>query len=82
MVGAAMFADRLIRWRGYWWVILVTFLALPLRGILAASVIHQWGYGRFRHSTASARDFKASPSRRSWSDCWKGQAASTPVRVL
>jgi MFS family permease len=43
MVGAAMFANRLIRWRGYWWVILITFLALPLRGMLAASVIHQWG---------------------------------------
>ncbi|RKF45042.1 MFS transporter [Paraburkholderia fungorum] len=43
MVGAAMFAYRLIRWRGYWWVILVTFLALPLRGMIAASVIHQWG---------------------------------------
>jgi MFS family permease len=43
MVGAATFAYRLIRWRGYWWVILVTFLALPLRGMIAASVIHQWG---------------------------------------
>ncbi|MEW9584471.1 MFS transporter [Paraburkholderia sp. DGU8] len=43
MVGAAMFAYRLIRWRGYWWVILLTFLALPLRGMIAAWVIHQWG---------------------------------------
>jgi MFS family permease len=43
MVGAAMLAYRLIRWRGYWWVILITFLALPLRGMIAASVIHQWG---------------------------------------
>ena len=43
MVGAAAFAYRLIRWRGYWWVILVTFLALPVRGMIAASVIHQWG---------------------------------------
>jgi MFS family permease len=43
MVGAALVANRLIRWRGYWWVILITFLALPLRGLLAASVIQQWG---------------------------------------
>ncbi|WP_144138309.1 MFS transporter [Paraburkholderia sp. BCC1884] len=43
MVGAAVFANRLIRWRGYWWVILLTFLALPLRGVIAASVIHAWG---------------------------------------
>ena len=43
MVAAAMLATRLIRWRGYWWVILVTFLALPLRGLIAASVMHAWG---------------------------------------
>jgi MFS family permease len=43
MVGAALLAYRLIRWRGYWWVILITFLALPLRGMIAASVMHQWG---------------------------------------
>ncbi|MFL9892905.1 MFS transporter [Paraburkholderia sp. RL17-381-BIF-C] len=43
MVAAAMPATRLIRWRGYWWVILLTFLALPVRGLIAASVIHAWG---------------------------------------
>lgn len=43
MVAAATLANRLIRWRGYWWVILLTFLALPLRGLIAASVIHAWG---------------------------------------
>lgn len=43
MVVAAVFANRLIRWRGYWWVILLTFLALPVRGVIAASVIHAWG---------------------------------------
>lgn len=43
MVVAAMLANRLIRWHGYWWVILLTFLALPLRGLIAASVIHAWG---------------------------------------
>jgi MFS family permease len=43
MVVAAMLANRLIRWHGYWWVILLTFLALPVRGLIAASVIHVWG---------------------------------------
>ena len=43
MVGAAFLATRLIRWRGYWWVILLTFLALPLRGLIAANVISQRG---------------------------------------
>lgn len=43
MVVAAMLATRLIRLRGYWWVILLTFLALPVRGLIAASLIHAWG---------------------------------------
>lgn len=43
MVLVSVAASRLIRWRGYWWVILVTFLALPLRGAIAASVLHAWG---------------------------------------
>jgi MFS family permease len=43
MVIVSMMASRLIKWRGYWWVILITFLALPLRGAIAASVLHAWG---------------------------------------
>jgi predicted MFS family arabinose efflux permease len=43
MVIVSMMASRLIKWRGYWWVILVTFLALPLRGAIAASVLQAWG---------------------------------------
>lgn len=43
MVVVSLFASRLIRWRGYWWVMLVSFLALPLRGSIAASVMHAWG---------------------------------------
>jgi len=27
----------------HWWVMLLTFLALPLRGLIAASLIHAWG---------------------------------------
>ncbi|MDR6643543.1 MFS family permease [Luteibacter sp. 1214] len=43
MVGTSLLAMRLIRTRGYWQVILVTFLALPLRGALAAFFINRWG---------------------------------------
>ncbi|SAK98855.1 major facilitator transporter [Caballeronia pedi] len=43
MVAAAFFANRLIQRMGYWGVILVTFLALPLRGVVAAMFITSWG---------------------------------------
>ncbi|WP_186270973.1 MFS transporter [Burkholderia gladioli] len=43
MIVAACIAPRLIRGIGYWGVILLTFLALPLRGVVAASVITAWG---------------------------------------
>jgi len=43
MVLASLLAMRLIRVRGHWWVLLLTFLALPLRGLIAASVVHTWG---------------------------------------
>ncbi|WP_295961583.1 MFS transporter [uncultured Xanthomonas sp.] len=43
MVLASLLAMRLIRVRGHWWVLLLTFLALPLRGLIAASFIHTWG---------------------------------------
>ncbi|WEY42720.1 MFS transporter [Paraburkholderia sp. SUR17] len=43
MVVAAFLASRLIRRIGYWGVILITFLALPLRGLVAAMFIDAWG---------------------------------------
>ncbi|WP_017778235.1 MFS transporter [Paraburkholderia kururiensis] len=43
MVVAAFLASRLIRRIGYWSVILITFLALPLRGLVAAMFIDAWG---------------------------------------
>ncbi|GGD77940.1 MFS transporter [Caballeronia grimmiae] len=43
MVVAACVANRLIGRIGYWGVILITFLALPLRGLLAAMFITAWG---------------------------------------
>lgn len=43
MILAAIVAMRLAETRGYWLVILVTFIALPIRGLIAASVIQAWG---------------------------------------
>ncbi|OZI26279.1 MFS transporter [Bordetella genomosp. 9] len=42
MVVAALVANALIRRIGYWGVMLITFLALPLRGLLAACFIDAW----------------------------------------
>lgn len=43
MVVASLFAMRIAESRGYWLVILISFLALPIRGLVAASVIKYWG---------------------------------------
>jgi MFS family permease len=43
MVAAACLASRLIERIGYWGVILIAFLALPVRGAIAAMFITHWG---------------------------------------
>ena len=43
MVVASIVAMRMAEARGYWLVILITFIALPVRGLVAASVIAGWG---------------------------------------
>jgi MFS family permease len=43
MVGAAWLAPRLIRTHGYWWVLLASWLALPVRGALAATLMDSAG---------------------------------------
>jgi MFS family permease len=43
MILASLVAMRLAEKRGYWLVILITFLVLPIRGLVAALVIHGWG---------------------------------------
>jgi predicted MFS family arabinose efflux permease len=43
MVVMSMLAIRWMRTNGHWFVILLTFIALPLRGVLAAHLINGWG---------------------------------------
>ena len=43
MIVAAVVAMKMAEKQGYWWVLLITFIALPVRGLVAASVIQGWG---------------------------------------
>lgn len=43
MIAASLVAMRMARQGGYWLVLLVSFLAFPLRGYLAGSPIEYWG---------------------------------------
>ncbi|WP_139810121.1 MFS transporter [Sphingomonas azotifigens] len=43
MILASLLAMRMAAGRGYWLVLLVSFAALPLRGLLAGSFIEHWG---------------------------------------
>jgi MFS family permease len=43
MIVASLAAMRLAETRGFWWVLLISFIALPIRGIVAAHFIASWG---------------------------------------
>jgi MFS family permease len=43
MIVASYVAMRSLRRHGHWSIILITFLALPVRGVVAAFVIKSWG---------------------------------------
>jgi MFS family permease len=43
MIVASLIAMRAAETKGYWFVLLVSFLALPVRGLVAAHFISQWG---------------------------------------
>ena len=43
MIVASLVAMRLAERRGYWLVLLISFLALPVRGLIAAHFINRWG---------------------------------------
>ena len=43
MILVSLIAMRLVEKEGYWLVLLISFIALPIRGIIAAQVINTWG---------------------------------------
>jgi MFS family permease len=43
MILASLIAMRLAEKEGYWLVLLVSFIALPVRGVIAAYVMNKWG---------------------------------------
>ncbi|MBS0527793.1 MAG: MFS transporter, partial [Proteobacteria bacterium] len=43
MILASLVAMRLAEKEGYWLVLLVSFIALPIRGVIAAYVMNRWG---------------------------------------
>ncbi|MBS0222919.1 MAG: MFS transporter [Proteobacteria bacterium] len=43
MIGASIVAMRMAEKDGYWLVLLVSFAALPIRGLIAACFVGQWG---------------------------------------
>ena len=43
MIVVSLLAIRFVRDRGYWIVLLISFSALPLRGLIAGSFIQHWG---------------------------------------
>lgn len=43
MIGVSLLAMRFVASRGYWIVLLISFAALPLRGVIAGTFIEHWG---------------------------------------
>jgi MFS family permease len=43
MILVSLIAMRLAEKEGYWLVLLISFIALPVRGLLAACVMNEWG---------------------------------------
>jgi MFS family permease len=43
MILASLIAMRLVEKQGFWLVLLISFIALPIRGIVAATLISRWG---------------------------------------
>jgi MFS family permease len=43
MILASLIAMRLADREGYWLVLLISFIALPIRGVIAAHVMNKWG---------------------------------------
>jgi MFS family permease len=43
MIVVSLMAMRTAESRGYWWILLISFMALPLRALIASHFINKWG---------------------------------------
>ena len=43
MIAASLVAMRMAETRGYWLVLLISFVSLPIRGVVAAHMMNRWG---------------------------------------
>jgi len=43
MILASVVATRMATRQGYWWILLITFIALPIRGLVASFLVVDWG---------------------------------------
>jgi hypothetical protein len=43
MIVVSLIAMRLAEKEGYWLILLISFIALPIRGVIAAHVMNKWG---------------------------------------
>nr|WP_227323737.1 MFS transporter [Acidisoma silvae] len=43
MILASIVATRMAQRQGYWWILLITFIALPIRGVVASFLVVHWG---------------------------------------
>ena len=61
MILVSLIATRVAEKEGYWLVLLISFIALPIRGVVAACVMNNGASIPCRFLTGSAPDCKASP---------------------
>jgi MFS family permease len=66
---------------GYWLVLLISFIALPVRGVIAAWLLNEWGVFRYKFSTALAPACRVWRCLASWREFSMVRGASTPARA-
>ena len=81
MIFASLVALRLAQRSGYWIVILIAFLALPIRSVVAANLVSQWGVYPVQFLDGVGPGCSASQSPASSPVCSTAQAASMWARA-
>lgn len=59
MILVSLIAMRMAEKEGYWLVLLISFVALPIRGLIAAHLISRWGVYPVQMLDGSAPGYKA-----------------------